>query len=689
MADDEEEGTLSHSAPDESTAELLDTTPEIKQADSRAMGGRYRIERQLGRGGFGVVYLARDNRLDDRRVVVKLLRPDAAANDPGLLKSFRKEMHALSRVNHPNVVGVSDFGETEDGRPFMVMEFVPGGSLRDAMRNDRLPLTDVVEILRQCCDALDAVHKQAIWHRDLKPENVFLRRLELGGWHAKIGDFGIATVLQSQQSVQHTTAASGTPPYMAPEQFNRQPSARSDIWALGVMAYELTTGRFPFPSESIARLIESQREGVAVRPRALRPEIPVAVDQAIIRALEFEPARRQQSALEFARAMAAAGSSVIVADSLAAPTDGAEFGEGQSPAPLSPRVLFDRDPIVGTVIALYERFGLRYLFAQSVVMCLVPLAVILGPLRAQGLLLGPCGQPSPAEALAGFAAIFGLAPALGTALGYRWLRLLVRTPHLLARAGVIPQESADSALSWLIGRTSRPLLALTAVVLLYPIGSYTVQMCAMEAPVREGPRLAAGLFVYLLSIDAAWWYIILKLALAVLVFAWLMQHVLSAPTVKVHLGDRDCGFKALSDLSFSFLVVYAFVVGGYLTLTLAGPARMSDPLMVAVALAYMSVPLLWVSKVLYPAHLRIATAQDGELVRLDAEIRRLDALNKQGAGSGQVYADLQGLRVERERIEDLSTWPMGRLRKNTVAFLLLVPVFGSLLQSGCRTLGSG
>lgn len=270
---------------------------------------RYRIERLIGQGGIGAVYLASDTQLHGRPVVVKVLlaESEASMHNPWFRQKFEQEVEALVRIDHPGVVGVLDAGATPDGKPFFAMQFVEGANLRAIINEGPLPFVLAADIVRQLGAALSAIHDKGIIHRDLKPENIMLQRLDDANSLVKIIDFGIATVKDSRvASSGEKTKVVGALPYMAPEQLRGAPETGSDTWALGVIAYELLTGKLPFYADTILHLYELQRSGVGVHPRTLRPELPERAESEILRALSFDAADRHARARDFADALARA-----------------------------------------------------------------------------------------------------------------------------------------------------------------------------------------------------------------------------------------------------------------------------------------------------------------------------------------------------------------------------------------------
>ncbi|HJQ32393.1 MAG TPA: AAA-like domain-containing protein [Pyrinomonadaceae bacterium] len=273
------------------------------------LDGRYLVESQLGRGGIGVVYLARDTKLMEKRVVVKVLLDLPGDDDTRhwVRRKFHEEIEALARIDHPGVVGVMHAGELQDGRPFIVMQYIEGSSLRSVMKQGPMALARAANIIRQIGHALSSAHSRGIIHRDLKPDNIMLQSLEEGDEHVRLIDFGIATVHDSQAAAGATsTRVAGTVFYMAPEQLQGRPSPASDIFAVAVLAYEMLTGARPFNPKSPYEVMETLRAGVRARPSELRPDLPAEAEEVILRALSFDEAGRPPSARAFVDALARA-----------------------------------------------------------------------------------------------------------------------------------------------------------------------------------------------------------------------------------------------------------------------------------------------------------------------------------------------------------------------------------------------
>jgi serine/threonine-protein kinase len=258
---------------------------------------RYQVERELGRGGMSIVYLARDLKLLGKRVVIKVLL-DESTEDEWIQRKFQQEMEALARIDHPGVIGALDAGEMPDGKRFLVMQYVEGENLRSAFRSGPLALPRAAHLLRQIASALGAAHEKQVWHRDLKPENIMVQKLAGGEEHVKLIDFGIAGIQNSVFEGPQTKVA-GSLSYMAPEQFAGHPSELSDIYALGIIAYEMVTGHKPFSGQNMGHLISADGARPEL-PESVRTDLPPAAGACILKAMAFHPQNRYRSALEFA-----------------------------------------------------------------------------------------------------------------------------------------------------------------------------------------------------------------------------------------------------------------------------------------------------------------------------------------------------------------------------------------------------
>jgi serine/threonine protein kinase len=277
---------------------LRTPTLEEDQWTGKTLNGRYRIERFLARGGAGAVYLARDEQIAGRAVVVKFLQT-YARHDAWLKHKFHQEMEALARIDHHGVVGILDAGETADGLPFLVIEYIDGVTLRSELQNAPLEVHRVARLMRDVGRAVSAAHEKGVLHRDLKPENIMLERAGTADESVRLIDFGIARVDHpDQETLTHTTRFAGTTMYMAPEQLAGRAEPASDVYAMGVLAYEMLSGQRPFVAASPVELYQLQRGGPKSDLRAFRPEVPAAAARAILKQLSFRPPERSPSALE-------------------------------------------------------------------------------------------------------------------------------------------------------------------------------------------------------------------------------------------------------------------------------------------------------------------------------------------------------------------------------------------------------
>src|ERR1700719_1431819 len=256
---------------------------------------RYRIVALLGKGGMGEVYRAEDLRLS-QVLAIKFL-PEALSQDAAALGRFHSEVRVARQVSHPNVCRMFDIGDA-DGFPFLTMEYVDGEDLSSLVRRiGRLPQDKAVEIARQICAGLEAAHDRGVVHRDLKPANIMLD----GGGKARITDFGLAGIAAT---IQGADVRAGTPAYMAPEQLSgKEVTAKSDIYALGLVMYELLTGKRTYDATNLPELMKARSEGKITNPSTLVKDLDPLVERVILRCLESDPGRRHASALQVAAAL--------------------------------------------------------------------------------------------------------------------------------------------------------------------------------------------------------------------------------------------------------------------------------------------------------------------------------------------------------------------------------------------------
>jgi serine/threonine-protein kinase len=273
--------------------------------------GKYRIERVLGQGGMGVVLAAQHIQLEER-VAIKLMLGDAATGGEAVAR-FVREARAAARLESTHVAKVSDVGTLEGGQPYMVMEYLDGQDLAQVLQTSGpLPLQQAVDCVLQASEAITEAHSLGIIHRDLKPSNLFLMRRRDRRLHVKVLDFGISKVVSatrsgSEHAMTRTSALMGTPLYMSPEQMTSVKSvdARSDIWALGVILFELLTGSQPFVGDTLPEVCGLVIQSADPPASSRRPDLPPEIDAVIHRCLQKAPADRFQSVAEFAFALQA------------------------------------------------------------------------------------------------------------------------------------------------------------------------------------------------------------------------------------------------------------------------------------------------------------------------------------------------------------------------------------------------
>ena len=272
---------------------------------TQLLAKRYWIEKRLGRGAMGQVYLARDENLGTRQVAVKTVRQDILNSDDlqegEAIARFEREARSAASIRHPHIVDVTDFGETEEGVFYLVMEYVEGETLHRLLRREgTLPVKRAVRLLRQIADGVDAAHDAGILHRDLKPANIFIMNKGKGGdGFVKVGDFGLAKIVNqtvtdiSSNATPSSRGIIGTPEFMAPEQMQPElgVDVRADVYALGTIAYLMLGGRTPFTGD-LMQLVMQKIMHLAPPLSELRTDIPKDVEDVIMSALEIEAGKR-------------------------------------------------------------------------------------------------------------------------------------------------------------------------------------------------------------------------------------------------------------------------------------------------------------------------------------------------------------------------------------------------------------
>ncbi len=278
--------------------------------------GPYRLIRGVGRGGMAEVYLAEDSRLQ-RQVAVKVL-PKALAAEGSFRARFEREARAAARLQHPHILAVYDFGE-QDGTTYLVMPFITDGSLAQVLARARgpLPMAKLVQWTTEISSALKYAHEQGIIHRDVKPGNMLLGPAE----HLLLSDFGIAKVLDETTTLTATGNSVGSPEYMAPEQTAGKADYRSDIYALGVVIFQMLTGRVPFSASTPVQVMMQHVKEPPPSPRAFNSSISPQVEFVVLRALAKKPEQRFQSATELAEALKAAATGRPIPPGVNAPAD--------------------------------------------------------------------------------------------------------------------------------------------------------------------------------------------------------------------------------------------------------------------------------------------------------------------------------------------------------------------------------
>ena len=284
--------------------------PGLDRASSlsgQVLDSRYQVQKKLGEGGMSYVYLAREV-ATGHDVAIKVLSPKLAT-DRSSVERLRREAGLAMRLEHPNVCRILRLGESEDGLIYLVMPFLKGELLSDReVRGGPMAVDVGVPVLQQVCAGLHHAHELQIVHRDLKPENIMIVAEDGGSERAVVMDFGLAKERRAEGQLAKLTATGiilGTPEFMSPEQIRgKQLDARSDIYALGIVAFEMFTGKLPFQGRNAQEMMIARLRGQPMKLRQLRTDAPEPLEKALARAMESNPDNRYDTALDFAAALA-------------------------------------------------------------------------------------------------------------------------------------------------------------------------------------------------------------------------------------------------------------------------------------------------------------------------------------------------------------------------------------------------
>jgi serine/threonine protein kinase len=474
----------------------LDDAPEDEDPLlGQVLAESYEVTRMVGEGGMGRVYEARHTRLTGKRFAVKLLHPDLA-RQPEVVTRFQREAEAASGISHPNVLGVHDVNVTLDGQPYIVSELLEGEELGDYLeRVGKVPVGEAVRIVRQICRALAAAHETGVVHRDVKPENVFLtgdvRKPESSS--VKVIDFGISKVAQSGgESLTKTGVVMGTPDYMAPEQARGdRVDSRADIYAVGAILYRALTGKKPFEGLDPMATLTAVLVQEPGRPTVVNPDVPLALELVIQRAMAKDPKDRYQSMTELERELSGFDPELLSRPSTAPPDslppDPSAKTVVRRPSPRALRASLEQTQqsvrVARPGLLLFSGLGFAWLLANVAV-------AIGGVIR---LVRGDASDLSQVEAVL---SIFGVTAALVTPL-VLWIRHLSRDV-------------------WPSTPKSLELMAQLRGTVLYSAAAYGIAALAIQLALSVIERRSA------LTARPVWTLLTFVVALATAVTSWLM-----------------------------------------------------------------------------------------------------------------------------------------------------------------------
>ncbi len=352
-----------------STAEhlrVIEGHPTSDPLIGQTIDGRYLIERVLGEGGMGLVYRAKHIVLG-KLLAMKVLRPDVS-RDEEIITRFRQEAQSASSIGNQHIIDISDFGVLPDGSTYFVMEYLDGIELTKAVeRESPLPFPRIVHVVKQLCDALGAAHLIGIVHRDLKPDNVYLIKRGQDVNFVKVLDFGIAKVGGSSSKLTRAGQVFGTPHYMSPEQCaGSGVDHRTDIYAIGIMLYEMVTGRVPFDADNLMGILTKHLYEEPIRPSQLRPDCPPELEAIILRCIAKQQDIRYQHCSELADDLSRLEAGIIpAAMSMTIPRAPTMPGSVSSQGTMAPTSKSKTGLIVGGLVLALVGAGAAGVFVMS------------------------------------------------------------------------------------------------------------------------------------------------------------------------------------------------------------------------------------------------------------------------------------------------------------------------------------